>query len=176
MTAGRMLPPDPTRRRHRQLHDIEASPVASSPAVYASPQPLPTAMKDSLPAGGLRLYRVGVEPAGSLRTVSGHSSPPLHSHPPFRGFLDASWAHARRKLVEITRTSSAPIKDEGVKRIGDLYRLEAELRGLDPEARLAGRRERAAPLIADMEIWLTHRIRVAAKSPQPIHTRHRAHD
>lgn len=76
------------------------------------------------------------------------------------------WAHARRKLVEITRTGSAPIAEEGVKRIGDLYRLEAELRGLDPEARLAGRRERAAPLIADMETWLTHhRARVATKSP-----------
>lgn len=50
------------------------------------------------------------------------------------------WVHARRKLVEITRTGSAPIAEEGVKRIGDLFRLEAELRGLDPKARLAGRR------------------------------------
>ncbi|MEY9182029.1 hypothetical protein ABIA41_003464 [Bradyrhizobium sp. USDA 313] len=31
------------------------------------------------------------------------------------------WAHARRKLVEITRTGSAPIADEGLKRIGELY-------------------------------------------------------
>src|ERR1700745_3186694 len=29
-------------------------------------------MQDSLPAGGLRLYREGVEPSGSLRKVSGH--------------------------------------------------------------------------------------------------------
>jgi len=28
-------------------------------------------MQDSLPAGGLRLYREGVEPSGSLRKVSG---------------------------------------------------------------------------------------------------------
>ena len=53
-----------------------------------------------------------------------------------------------------------------MKRIGELYRIEAELRGLDPEARLAARRERTAPLITDMETWLTHhRSRVAAKSP-----------
>src|SRR5271154_4607473 len=31
-------------------------------------------MQDSLPAGGLRLYREGVEPSGSLRKVSGHIS------------------------------------------------------------------------------------------------------
>src|SRR5271166_562053 len=31
-------------------------------------------MQDSLPAGGLRLYREGVEPSGPLRKVSGHIS------------------------------------------------------------------------------------------------------
>jgi hypothetical protein len=76
------------------------------------------------------------------------------------------WAHARRKLVETTRNSSAPIAEEGVKRIGELYRIEAELRGLDPEARLAGRQERSAPLLADMQAWLVHhRARIATKSP-----------
>ena len=45
---------------------------ASSPAVYASRRALPHAMQDSLPAGGLRLCRAGVEPAESLREVSGH--------------------------------------------------------------------------------------------------------
>lgn len=53
----------------------------------------------------------------------------------------ACWAHARRKLVEITRTGPAPIAEEGVKRIGELYRIETELRGRDPETRLAGRQE-----------------------------------
>ncbi|WP_312943042.1 IS66 family transposase [Agrobacterium pusense] len=76
------------------------------------------------------------------------------------------WAHARRKLVEITRTGAAPIAEEGVKRIGELYRIEAELRGLPSEARLAHRQERSAPLITDMRTWLTHhRARVAGKSP-----------
>lgn len=76
------------------------------------------------------------------------------------------WAHARRKLVEITRTGTAPIAEEGVKRIGELYRIEADLRGLDADARLAGRQARSAPLIADMRTWLAHhRARVAGKSP-----------
>ncbi|WP_370169255.1 IS66 family transposase [Sinorhizobium fredii] len=50
--------------------------------------------------------------------------------------LASCWAHARRKLVAITRTGVAPIAEEGVKRIGELYQIEADLRGLDPEARL----------------------------------------
>ncbi|NKL36143.1 IS66 family transposase [Rhizobium sophorae] len=76
------------------------------------------------------------------------------------------WAHTRRKLVEITRNGSAPIAEEGVSRIGELYRIEAELRGLDADDRLAGRQGRSAPLTADMRTWLTHhRARVACKSP-----------
>lgn len=31
------------------------------------------------------------------------------------------WAHARRKLVEISRNGSAPITEEGVRRIGELF-------------------------------------------------------
>ena len=49
---------------------IEAPAAASSPAVYASRPTLPLAMQNSLPAGGLRLCRAGVEPAGALRKVS----------------------------------------------------------------------------------------------------------
>ena len=76
------------------------------------------------------------------------------------------WAHARRKLVEITRNGSAPIAEDGVKRIGELYRIEAELRGLEPEARSAARQERSAPLVANMCTWLVHhRARATTKSP-----------
>lgn len=68
--------------------------------------------------------------------------------------------------MEITRNGLAPIAEDGVKRIGELYRIEAELRGLDPEARLAGRQERSAPLVANLHSWLVHhRARVATKSP-----------
>jgi hypothetical protein len=60
-----MLPPHPTRRRLRRSHDFEANHRASVPAVYASRVTLPSPMQDSLPAGGLRLCREGVEPSGS---------------------------------------------------------------------------------------------------------------
>jgi transposase len=76
------------------------------------------------------------------------------------------WAHARRKLVEIARNGTAPIAEDGVKRVGELYRIEAKLRGLDRKARLAGRQEWSAPVIADLQTWLHHhRARIATKSP-----------
>jgi hypothetical protein len=54
----------------------------------------------------------------------------------------------------------------GSRVFAELFRIEAELRGLDPQARLAGRQERSASLIADMQAWFVHhRARVATKSP-----------
>src|SRR5690606_40019233 len=58
------------------------------------------------------------------------------------------WAHARRKLVEITRAGTAPIAEEGVRLIGELYAIEADIRGLGPNDRLAVRQERSAPAVA----------------------------
>lgn len=76
------------------------------------------------------------------------------------------WAHARRKLIEITRTGSAPIAEEGLAIIRDLYAIEADIRGKDPLARLAARQERAAPILTRLDEWLRHhRSRASAKSP-----------
>ena len=63
------FPGDPSRDS-APVH--EAYSAASSPDVYASRRALPHAVQDSLPAGGLRLCRAGVEPAGPLRKVSAH--------------------------------------------------------------------------------------------------------
>ena len=53
-----------------------------------------------------------------------------------------------------------------MKRIAELYKIEAEIRGLIPENRLAIRQDQSAPKIVDFETWLTHhRARVSAKSP-----------
>ena len=76
------------------------------------------------------------------------------------------WAHARRKLVEITRAGTAPIAEEGVRLIGELYAIEAEIRGLGPDARLAARQQRSVPAVALIREWLDHhRARVSAKAP-----------
>ena len=76
------------------------------------------------------------------------------------------WAHARRKLFEVARNSTAPIAEDGLKRIVELYKIEAEIRGLASDARLRIRQGQSAPKIAAFETWLTHhRARVSAKSP-----------
>jgi hypothetical protein len=75
-----MLPPVPTRRRLQREPNLGAQPRALISAAYASRAALPLPMQGSLPAGGLRLYREGVEPSGPLRKVSGYI------HPPFQDF------------------------------------------------------------------------------------------
>jgi transposase len=80
--------------------------------------------------------------------------------------LACCWAHARRKLIEITRTGPAPIAEEGVALIRNLYAIEAEIRGSDPATRLSVRQDRSAPILARIDGWLTHhRARASVKSP-----------
>lgn len=75
------------------------------------------------------------------------------------------WAHARRKLIEITRMGPAPTAQEGLRLIRALYAIEAEISGLDPEARLQARQSRSASVMAELSQWLTHnRVRLSAKS------------
>ena len=76
------------------------------------------------------------------------------------------WAHARRKLYELTHHNVAPIAEEGLKQIAALYRIEAQVRGTSAEERLAMRQQKSAPKVATFKIWLDHaRTQVSAKSP-----------
>ena len=76
------------------------------------------------------------------------------------------WAHARRKLHEVSQTGTTPIADEGLRQIAELYRIEKDIRGQNPEARLIARQERSKPIINEFELWLAaNRARVSAKSP-----------
>lgn len=75
------------------------------------------------------------------------------------------WSHARRKLKEIFDASGSPIAAEGLKQIAELYRIEADIRGLEPDKRLAVRKTLTAPLVAAFGQWLKEkRARVSAKS------------
>jgi len=75
------------------------------------------------------------------------------------------WAHARRKLREIFDRDGSEIAAEGLKRIAELYAIEAEIRGTGPGQRLSARQARTAPLIESFREWLTEqRARVSAKS------------
>lgn len=75
------------------------------------------------------------------------------------------WAHARRKLREIFDRDKSEIAAEGLKRIAQFYKIEAEIRGAGPGQRLSARQTRTAPLVKDFGAWLKEqRARVSAKS------------
>ena len=75
------------------------------------------------------------------------------------------WAHARRKLHDIYQKDGSEIAADGLRRIAQIYNIEASIRGSAPEERLAIRQEKSAPLVADFRQWLTHqRARISAKS------------
>jgi len=76
------------------------------------------------------------------------------------------WAHARRKLHDVTQSGAAPIAQEGLARIQALYRIEKDLRGLPADQRHDARQDRSKPLIDAFELWLAqNRARVSAKAP-----------
>lgn len=76
------------------------------------------------------------------------------------------WAHARRKLYELTHHNVAPIAEEGLKQIAALYRIEGQVRGQSADERLAMRQQKSVPKVATLKTWLDHaRTQVSAKSP-----------
>jgi transposase len=68
--------------------------------------------------------------------------------------LAACWAHARRKFYEVHQATGSPIAAEALRRIGELYAVEASIRGRSAEKRKNVRRGRSLPLITAMKIWL----------------------
>ena len=78
------------------------------------------------------------------------------------------WAHLRRLFVKIVRTAApapAPIAEEALRRIAELYAIERALRGHDADDRRDGRRKLARPQIDALKIWFAARLKsLSAKS------------
>jgi len=75
------------------------------------------------------------------------------------------WAHARRKLKEVFDRDGSDIAAEGLRRIAELYAVEADIRGTSVGQRLSARQARSAPLVAAFGEWLqAQRRRISAKS------------
>lgn len=75
------------------------------------------------------------------------------------------WAHARRKLKEVFDRDGSEIAAEGLRRIAEIYAVEAEIRGIPSGQRLSARQTRAAPLVSAFGDWLQkQQLRVSAKS------------
>ena len=73
------------------------------------------------------------------------------------------WAHSRRKFFVLADVTSkargklpvvAPLAFEAVKRIDEVFDVEREINGLGAPERLALRRARSRPLVAELEQWM----------------------
>jgi transposase len=78
----------------------------------------------------------------------------------------ACMAHVRRKFVDVHRSQGSPIAEEAIRRIAQLYAVEAEARGSSPDQRVAIRQVRAKPIFEDLERWLAAQLpTISEKSP-----------
>ena len=66
----------------------------------------------------------------------------------------ACWAHVRRKFYDLQEAHASPIATEAIERIGQLYRIESEIRGRPPEERRQVRQARAHPVLDSLHSWL----------------------
>jgi transposase len=68
----------------------------------------------------------------------------------------ACLAHARRKLFELHQANGSPIAAEAVRRIGELYAIEAQAKGKTAEERALLRKTYSQPRLAALQLWLLH--------------------
>ncbi len=66
----------------------------------------------------------------------------------------ACWAHVRRKFYDLHVAHNSPVAQEALRRIGELYAIEGDIRGRQPEERRQVRRERSHPLLESLKQWL----------------------
>jgi transposase len=66
----------------------------------------------------------------------------------------ACWAHVRRKFYDLQVAHQSPVAQEALRRIGELYAVEGDIRGLQPEERHRVRNERSRPLLESLKQWL----------------------
>lgn len=72
----------------------------------------------------------------------------------------ACMAHARRKIHDVHARAPTDITTEALQRIGELYAIEAEVRGCSAEQRLAARKARAAPLMQSLYDWIQTQMKI----------------
>src|SRR3712207_108413 len=89
----------------------------------------------------------------------------LTGRPPDQIKLAFYWAHCRRGFYEIHQSTGSPLAAEALRRIGELYKVEAEIRGRPTEERRVVRQERSKPIVDALHGWLTVQLaRVSGKS------------
>jgi hypothetical protein len=66
----------------------------------------------------------------------------------------ACWAHSRRKFYDLHDARPSPFTKEALFRIGELYAVEARIRGRPPDERRQARQEQARSRLESLHLWL----------------------
>lgn len=66
--------------------------------------------------------------------------------------------HARRKFHDLHVVHATLTTTEALRRIGELYAIEEQVRGKPPDLRRQIRQAQARPLLIDFEVWLRSRL------------------
>ena len=86
-------------------------------------------------------------------------------HPKGAVTLAFCWAHVRRKFYDFHEATGSPIAAEALRRIAEIYAIEARIRGRPPDQRRHIRQNETKPLLEAMKTWLEQELgRVSAKS------------
>jgi len=75
----------------------------------------------------------------------------------------ACWAHTRRKFYDIHVASPTPITTHALQVIGELYDIEAQVRGKPPDERKQTREERSKPKVQALHQWLLTQLPTLSK-------------
>ncbi len=75
----------------------------------------------------------------------------------------ACWAHARRKIHDVWLSTKSETAEEALKRIGELYSIEEEIRGRPEAERLEERRSRSKPLLDNFHAWMKEKAATLSK-------------
>jgi len=111
--------------------------------------------------------RAGIHPKRELATFTGFLQADAYAG--FNGIYAgngvsevACWAHFRRELFERHKQQPTALTTDLLERIGQLYAIEAEIRGQPAEVRRTTRQARSRPLISALRVALDDALRKLA--------------
>ncbi|SAK80015.1 transposase IS66 [Caballeronia hypogeia] len=78
-------------------------------------------------------------------------------------FEAACWDHARRYIFDVHERTPTPDTQKLLEMIGELYRIEADIRGKPPDDRLRVRQEKSKPLLNTFESTIRAKLATLSK-------------
>lgn len=108
--------------------------------------------------------RSGIHPQRELAGFTGHLQADAYAgfnklYESGRVTEVACWAHFRRGFFDLHRDKPTALTTDVLERIGQLYAVEADMRGRPPDARATARQERSKPMVDALRAVLDDALR-----------------